>query len=204
MGRGGRTFTETGRRAQIVEAAIETIAELGYGRASYARIAERAELSSTGLISYHFASKEELIDEVVAAVVRAGQAFMLPRVEAAPGACAKLRAYIVSNLEFMAANRAYILAVIHVINALPAERDGQPAAYATLHGRGVVGLEAMLLEGQRSGEMRTFSTRVMAVTIRAAVDALAKQLPDDPDLDVDAYADELARLFDGATRAGDR
>jgi AcrR family transcriptional regulator len=35
-----RTFTETARRAQIVAAAIETIAELGYGQASLARIAE--------------------------------------------------------------------------------------------------------------------------------------------------------------------
>ena len=35
----GRTFTETARRAQIVKAAIDTIAELGYGQASLARIA---------------------------------------------------------------------------------------------------------------------------------------------------------------------
>ncbi len=37
-----RTFTETARRAQIVAAAIDTIAELGYGQASLARIAETA------------------------------------------------------------------------------------------------------------------------------------------------------------------
>ena len=37
-----RTFIETARRAQIVAAAIDTIAELGYGQASLARIAERA------------------------------------------------------------------------------------------------------------------------------------------------------------------
>jgi TetR/AcrR family fatty acid metabolism transcriptional regulator len=43
-----RTFTESARRAQIVQAAIETIAEVGYARASYARIAEHAGLSSTG------------------------------------------------------------------------------------------------------------------------------------------------------------
>jgi hypothetical protein len=33
----GRTFTETARRAQIMAAAIDTIAELGYGQASLAR-----------------------------------------------------------------------------------------------------------------------------------------------------------------------
>jgi AcrR family transcriptional regulator len=40
-----RTFTETARRAQIMAAAIDTIAELGYGQASLARIAEAAGTS---------------------------------------------------------------------------------------------------------------------------------------------------------------
>jgi AcrR family transcriptional regulator len=54
------TLTEQARRAQIIAAAMETIAELGYAHASFAQIAKRAGLSSTGLISYHFASKKEL------------------------------------------------------------------------------------------------------------------------------------------------
>ena len=44
-----RTFIETARRAQIVVAAIDTIADFGYAGASFARIAERwgsAEASS--------------------------------------------------------------------------------------------------------------------------------------------------------------
>ena len=60
-----RSFIEQSRRAQIVDAAISTIAEVGYAKASFARIAERAGLSSTGLISYHFANRAELIAEVV-------------------------------------------------------------------------------------------------------------------------------------------
>jgi AcrR family transcriptional regulator len=59
-----RTFTESARRAQIVAAAIDVIADGGYASASFAAIARRAGLSSTGLISYHFASKE---------ILRAGQ-----------------------------------------------------------------------------------------------------------------------------------
>ena len=41
------TVTASARRAQIVTAAIDTIAELGYGNASLARIAKRAGISST-------------------------------------------------------------------------------------------------------------------------------------------------------------
>ncbi len=45
-----RTFIETARRAQIVVAAIDTIAEFGYAGASFAHIAERLGISR-GLIS---------------------------------------------------------------------------------------------------------------------------------------------------------
>ena len=55
-GQKDRTFTETARRAQIVAAAIDTIAELGYGQASMARIAERVGITK-GVIAYHFDGK---------------------------------------------------------------------------------------------------------------------------------------------------
>src|SRR5882757_8394362 len=62
---GDRTFTENARRAQIVRAAIETIGELGYRATALARIAERAGLSSTGMISYHFRGKDDLMHAVM-------------------------------------------------------------------------------------------------------------------------------------------
>lgn len=198
-GHDAATFTGAARRAQIVRAAIETIAELGYARASYAQIAKRAGLSSTGLISYHFAGKDDLIEQVVAEVVAAGQARMVPRIDAASGANAKLRTYIVSNLEFMDTHRAHITAVIEIFNALPRDRDGQPAPYLARHERGVAQLEGWLREGQRAGELRDFSTRIMATTIRAAIDAVAYQLAADPRLDVATHARELACLFHHAT-----
>ena len=62
----GRTFIETTRRAQIVDAAIDVLAEHGYPDASFAKIAKRAGLSSTGMISYYLAGKDDLIREVIA------------------------------------------------------------------------------------------------------------------------------------------
>lgn len=86
-----KTFTESARRAQIVAAAIETIAELGYTRASFARIAKQANLSSTGLISYHFANKEELVRTVLEDVFREIGAFMAERMTEPASASAALR-----------------------------------------------------------------------------------------------------------------
>ena len=63
-----RTFTESARRAQIVTSAIDVIAEDGYAKASFSRIAKHAGLSSTGMISYHFAGKDDLITACVAGI----------------------------------------------------------------------------------------------------------------------------------------
>jgi TetR/AcrR family transcriptional regulator, fatty acid metabolism regulator protein len=41
----------------------------------------------------------------------------------------------------------------------------------------------------------------MAIAIRAAIDAIARQLAADPNLDFDNYAKEVANVFDLATRA---
>ena len=50
------SFIEKARRTQIIECAIETIAEVGYAQASLGQIAKRAQISK-GVISYHFANK---------------------------------------------------------------------------------------------------------------------------------------------------
>ena len=100
-GQDRRSFIEEARRAQIVESAIETIAEVGYVRASLARIAAAAGISK-GVISYHFADKDELIQQVVAEVLKAFDSYMRPRITAECGSAAQmLRAYISSNVAFM-------------------------------------------------------------------------------------------------------
>ena len=73
------------RRAQIVEATIGCLADLGWTQTSYARIAERAGLSSTRLISYHFADKDELMTEIVGQVFGLARAVIRPRMSAAEG-----------------------------------------------------------------------------------------------------------------------
>src|SRR5438105_6939412 len=98
------TFTEAARRAQIIECAIETIATLGYAQASLAQIAKRAGISK-GVITYYFASKEELIEQVVQGISTAAAAFMRPQIVASPTATVRLQAYLRSNIVYIAAHR---------------------------------------------------------------------------------------------------
>jgi TetR/AcrR family transcriptional regulator, fatty acid metabolism regulator protein len=195
----GRTFTETARRAQIVKAAIDTIAGLGYGQASLARIAETAG-TSKGVILYHFGGKDELIRELVAELVARGVAYMEPRIEAAPDGADKLRAYIESNLAFMRENRNHMVAIVEI--ALNARAAGGSRIYdPSVQDAGVAALQQLLAYFQGTGELRAdFDPHVMAMAIRAAINAVPAQLARDPGLDIGHHARELADLFHLATR----
>jgi AcrR family transcriptional regulator len=198
-----RTFIENARRQQIVGAAIDTIAEVGYGQASLARIAARIGISK-GVISYHFASKDDLIKQVVIDVVEAGRAYIVPRVFAESTGQAMLRSYIKSNLAFMREHRNYMVAVVEIL------RNG---AFTTDSGRRVDGreidvaahlLEEQLVRLQARGDLRRdFDPGLMAVAIRATIDVVPHRLVLDPDFDIEKYAHEIANIFDLATRAED-
>jgi AcrR family transcriptional regulator len=196
-----RTFTETARRAQIVAAAIDTIAELGYGQASLARIAETAG-TSKGVIIYHFGGKDELMRELVAEVVARGVAYMEPQVDAEPTGAGKLRAYIESNLAFMGENRNRMVAIFEIaLNARAA--DGSRLYDVSVHDAGVTALEQLLAYFQGTGEFRAgFDPHVMAMAIRAAINTVPAQLAQDPALDVAHHAREIADMFHIATRPG--
>ncbi|GAA2676077.1 TetR/AcrR family transcriptional regulator [Actinoplanes palleronii] len=189
------TVAAAARRAQIVTAAIDTIAELGYGNASFARIAKRAGISSTRLISYHFDDKADLVRAVVGAVLTEAAEHMGKRLRAATGRVELLTAYIESNLEFIAEHPTAIRAVIEIAAAARTE-DGTPLVRPEDADDPVARLAVLFREGQQAGEFRTFDPEVMAVTLRAAIDAAANR----PDLDPHAYAAELVALFTLATR----
>src|SRR5487761_1413868 len=195
-----RTFTETARRQQIVAAAIDTIAEVGFGQASLARIAERIGVSK-GVISYHFAGKDDLIREVVVDVVEAGRAYMIPRIFAESTGPATLRAYIESNLAFMREHRNYMVAVVEILRSGGMTTDGR----RRVDGRNIDVathlLEELLARLQAEGGLRSdFDPWVMAAAIRAAIDSVPHRLVLDPDLDINHYAKEIATIFDLATR----
>lgn len=189
------TVTTSARRAQIITAAIDTIAEVGYGHASFARIARRAGISSTRLISYHFDDKAELVRAVVGAVLAEAGEYMRKRLRTAGTRAEQLAVYIESNLEFIAEHPTAIRAVIEISANARAE-DGTPLIHTESAEDALQLLAGMFRDGQDAGEFRTFDPVVMAVTLRAAIDAAAST----PDLDPHSYAAELVTLFTLATR----
>lgn len=59
-----RKLSRGARRAQLIEATIEVLAERGYARATLSDVAKRAGLSH-GLVNFHFQSKDLLLSETL-------------------------------------------------------------------------------------------------------------------------------------------
>lgn len=188
------SFTGSARRAQIVDATLSVIAEQGYDRASYARIAEQARLSSTRLISYHFAGKADLISACAAQVIERIGAWTGSAVHAEETAAGALQAYITATIRFVDDNRAAMTALTRIVlaGALKYTTADDAAAAAPL--------EDLLRRGQESGEFRSFDPAVMAHAVQRSIDGLPFVLERAPETDCAAYGRELGALFELATR----
>jgi len=196
------TFVERARRDQLVRCAAEEIAENGYAAASLSAIARRASVSR-GVISYHFANKDDLVEQVIANFYADAAAFIVPKIASEQSARRKIAVLIEANLAYLAAHDVEVRAAVEIAanhrtatgKSLDQVRP-EPAA-------GRAGLMALLAEGQQSGELRSFDTRSMAMAMRHAIDAAIPELERDPGFDTADYARELCTLFDLAIRAHD-
>jgi AcrR family transcriptional regulator len=192
------SFIETARRAQIIECAIDAVAELGFGQASLAQIAKRAGIS-TGVISYYFAGKEELLRAVVVHVVEAAAAFIRPRVDFTAGPRAALRSYVTACVQHIGEYPKNCVAIWNIVLAGRGDLY-QPAGVTTREAAFIRVLEW----GQREGVFRPFDVPIMARFIGNALDGFLGRLAVDKDFDVDAAGRELEEVVDRATRCDNR
>lgn len=193
-GQPARSVTATARRAQIVAATIEVIADVGYAQTSFARIADHASLSSTRLISYHFAGKDDLMAAVAEDVIGSISDYMSARLSVVMTPTAMLSTYLEGTIGFIASHRPQMQALTAIFLAGALKYDAGDDQVVTSH------VEDVLRKGQETGEFRDFDARVMASVIQRAVDGLPFLLESTPGLDCAAYARELVTLFELGTR----
>ncbi len=196
-----RTFIEQARRGQIIDAAIATIAEVGYTSATLARIAQRAGIS-TALVSYHFDGRDDLMLEVMATLNERTEQAVTADTASASDYVSALRELITSMIRYFGSHRTEVLAYGHIYTGAPPD---SPVAQrgAVDHRRGLDELAEMLREGQREGEYRDFDVDVMATAVMATLQTVPGELLTDPTR-TEAYAIEVAELFVRAVRTGDR
>jgi AcrR family transcriptional regulator len=199
----GLTVTEAARRAQLIGATIATIGELGYAKTSFARIKEKAGLSSTRIISYHFTNKAGLMQAVLSTVSDIKERFLAERAAGRTDPADRqgmLREYIASEVAFLGAYPECVRVFLEM-GAAADDKDGWAMAKPVIEQLRVGQLTRQLTQGQREGAFGEFSPAIMAMAIRQAVDGVAVQLAANPELDLERYGTELADLFERTTKA---
>jgi AcrR family transcriptional regulator len=198
-GDGASTFTQLKRRDQLVDCAIDAIAELGFPRASVAEVARRAGVSK-GVVTYHFAAKDDLISAVIAHVIDSMAEYLQPRLYAAePDKFPEkfIAPYIAAWIEYYRTHAREVIALVRIYNSFRDE-CGRPNPAFDVRADEVTIVEQVLKRGQAKGLLGAFSARVMAASIKAVLDDVLIQFADDPDLDLEAYGTELVALFERA------
>lgn len=194
------SFTEVARRAQIIDAAIETVNELGFAQSSLAQIASRARTSKS-VISYHFDGKEELLEQVVDQVFSRAGELIVAAVEREVTPRAKLAAYVRAELAFIRDHRDAMMAANDILIS-HRSADGVPL-YLQGGDEETALLESILREGQTAGAFAPVDVPVAAVTIVHAIDGALTRSQKDPATDLDAYADHLVPLLLRMVAPGD-
>ncbi|MFM9371476.1 TetR/AcrR family transcriptional regulator [Streptomyces sp. Da 82-17] len=191
-GSGEPTFTERARREQLVACTIELIASRGYPAASLAAIAERAGLSKAAVL-YHFGTKDKLTRAAFEHVVSRFAAYVHERVDAAPDPRAALVAYVRAMVGYQQANRSHVRVITEtLLDDAGGTRLKTPGGHEAT-GR-LDGLVELLVAGQRAGVFREFAPRPVALAVGGAIDGVVAAWLSDPDLDLDAAADELVEF----------
>jgi len=154
------------------------------------------------VVTYHFAAKDDLIRAVIADVIASMAEYLEPRLLAAEPARFPERfiaAYVTAWAWYYRSHARQVLALVRIFNAFR-DGSGRPDPAFGARAGEVAAIEQVLRSGQDMGRLGSFDPHVMASVIKVAVDDLLTQFVNDPDLDLEGYAAQLATLFDRATR----
>ncbi|WP_407110754.1 TetR/AcrR family transcriptional regulator [Streptomyces sp. DSM 116494] len=176
------------RKAQLLDCAVDVLVELGFAGTSVAEVARRAGVSK-GVVTYHFPTKEDLLGEVVASLYREAGEQIGQATGDSDSVIGELATYIRSNLTFVADHPRHVRAVMEVAaNMRPA--DGPPGGEDPLSAH----LRELIERGQATGEVADVDAGVLAMTIRASIDAAAARAACDPTADPRGHAEHLVTI----------
>jgi TetR/AcrR family fatty acid metabolism transcriptional regulator len=188
------TFIEEARRKQIIEAALQTIAEQGYTQTSFAEIAKGLGITK-GLIAYHFNGKHDLITSAIHTILNRQGAYIKEQVDAQKRADEKLRTYIEASFIYIEHNRPHFVALVDLWGSFTSPEEKQ-AFSKTAYDPCRMHLKKIFRIGQEQAEFLKVDEQAMASVIQGAIDGIMLQWVFDPDaVDLDQASKELSEIF---------
>lgn len=179
------------RKEQIIKAAIAVLTEIGYINTSLSKIAKHAKIS-TGLISYHFSGKEDLMRNTLMYLVLQERAFVKEKVEPNQTYLEKLKAFIEAGVAYQGTNSSNTNALLEIIfNGRSS--DNVPYYMAEVDEKGELHLllNEILIKGKETKEFGDFDPQVAAIMIRGAISSATTLPKHEEGLTLEEFSDKL-------------
>jgi len=181
------------RREQIIKAAIEVLAEIGYHSSTLSKIANRANIS-TGLISYHFSGKEDLMRNTLMHLVEQERAFIKEKVEQKQINMEKLMVFIEASLAYQGTNRGNNIALLEIVfNGRTPDNVPYYLVETDNEDELNVLLKEILYKGQETKEFGDFDPQVIAIVIRGAISGSMSLPQYENKLNLEDYSEKLLK-----------
>ncbi len=184
---------EDQRRAQIMAAAVQELADRGYDGLSLTRVAGRAGVSK-GLLWHYFAGKDDLMEataKTTMTTIRDQIAHQLDLTQPVPDI---LRAALRRAAALSTTHRVELTALNRIFHNLR-HPDGTPRLTVDAYEDIFHAQESLFRRGQAEGSLREYDTRVMAITYQGAIDMMLGYLAAHSHIDPHDYADKLADIL---------
>lgn len=187
------------RRRQIIDAAVTVLARDGLSRTSLSRVAAEAGLSSPGLITYHFADKDDVLVTLTEDLLAKCAATIDAALADAPDDLSALLVYIEAFVQFQDQHREGVRALWRLASSWKA-----PGRTDAFDARALAGpVEEILRHGVESGAFRPLNAAWVAQSVQCSVEGFHELFCADPDIDADAFVAELQTLYRRAVEKDD-
>ncbi|MEW8956872.1 TetR/AcrR family transcriptional regulator [Clostridium sp.] len=186
------------RKQHIIDATIELIMHLGFSNFSVGKVANKINVSK-GVITYHFPTKESLLQSVVVNYYEEVARYMEKHIRLDKGSIDTLKSYIESCLYFSSENKKETIAIVDIVLNSRTE-DGE-----ILFKQDDNSIYQPLIEIFKYGQevervFRDFSPEFMARCVRSIIDSTSLAIAKDEIKDVDEAIREVKTIFESATK----
>lgn len=168
-----RPSVEEQRREEVLQATLELITEVGYGRVRVADIAERVGMS-TGTIHYYFDTKEDVLDAAFRFAVSVSQRLSEDAVAGIDDPWDRLVALVDAHLPHADGRTEWLiwLQLWNEASVRPSLRALNDESY----GRWVERVESIVGEGQDGGTFRPIDAHDFVLRLLTMMDGLVIQV----------------------------
>jgi TetR/AcrR family transcriptional regulator len=189
------TSAERARREELLEAAIQIVAQHGWASFTVQRVADRVGITKAAVI-YHVGTRDELVRLAYARVLGAFQASVEAEVDAATDPADTVERVLRSQLRYFREHPEHARFIVEALTG-----DGELTRDATSPERREV-LADLIVKARGDDDRQ--GARVLAVLLNGGLDAAVGAYITDPAFDLLAAEVELIALLRGRLRPSSR